>query len=292
MSIFIKETVRVALIQNRISQGEKEDNWRRALLLFEQAMAQDPQLVVFPEAFISGVNFIILRQMAEPIPDGLACRTLQELAQQHAVHLVAGVLELGTDGKIYDTAVLFDPAGRLLAKYRRRFLWRGERNYVNAGDTPAVVDTALGKIGLLVGYDICFPEACATFLRADVDIAVCCASVFSRLNFNAERLALSRAMDHHCYFVYANAIGFHQFANMTYTGGSGIFADPYFLQVQLSRPTEDDLGCLAKCGTDEEWCTADLHITELAEARASRLPFKGDEDFTLSRHRAESLSQR
>lgn len=284
--------MRVALVQSRISPGEKEDNWRGALPLFEQAMARHPQVIVFPEAFLSGVNFIVLRQMAEPVPDGPACRALQELAQRHAVHLVAGILELGEDGKVYDTAVLFDPNGQLLARYRRRFLWRGERNYVSAGDTPVIVDTAVGRIGLLIGYDICFPEACATFLRADVDIAVCCASVFSQLNFNAERLALSRAMDHHCYFVYANAIGFHQFANMAYTGGSGIFADPYFLQVQLSQPRRDDLGCLAKCGTGEEWLTADLHITELAAARTSRLPFKGDENFTVIQHRAESLSRR
>jgi deaminated glutathione amidase len=281
MSIFRKEGLRIASLQTRIQQGEKEDNWRRAVTLFEQAMAHAPRLVVFPEAFVSGVNFIILRQMAEPLPDGETCGRLRELARQRSVHLVAGILEEGEDGRIYDSAVVVDPQGEVLGTYRRRFLWVGERNYVAAGREPLVVETELGRIGLLVGYDICFPEACSEFLRGDVDIAACPASVFAMLSFNAERLALSRAMDHHCYFVYANAVGFHQFANMTYTGRSGVFADPYFLQIQMNRPQGDGLGCLARAEAAEEILVADLHLEELASARRNKLPFKGDAAFTL-----------
>src|SRR5579885_2043538 len=209
MTIFTKPAITVAVLQTLIEQGEREKNWKRTMDLFEQALVRQPKLMVLPEAFATGVNFIILRQMAEPVP-GPTTDRLSELASFHSVHIAAGVLELGEDRKVYDSAVLFAPNGALLAKYRRRFLWTGERNYVSPGDQPMVVPTALGNIGLLVGYDLCFPEACSTFLDRDVNIAICVASVFERLNFNARRLALARAMDSHCYFVYANAVGFHQ----------------------------------------------------------------------------------
>lgn len=250
--------------------------------LLEKALEHSPRLVVFPEAFASGVNFIILRQMAECVP-GPTSEKLCELAIRHSLHIVAGILELGEDNKIYDTAVLIIPDGTLAARYRRRFLWTGERNYVTPGIEPVTADTALGKIGLLVGYDLCFPEACSCFLQRDVDIAVCPASVFERLNLSANRLALARAMDHHCYFLYANGVGFHQFANMRYTGLSTICADPYFLQTQLAKTPNDSLGYLAQAGTNPGFLTAELCLTDLAVARRSKLPFKADARFTLLR---------
>lgn len=284
MTVFRRPAARTALLQTRIAQGETEENWRRALLLFERALEHAPELVVFPEAFATGVNFIILRQMAEPVPDGPTCLRLRELAARHGVHLVAGVLEAGEDGRVYDSAVVVGPDGGVLGRYRRRFLWVGERSYVSAGDAPLVVSTSLGRIGVLLGYDLCFPEACATFLHEGVDVAVCPASVFQRLNFSAPGLGLARAMDHHCYFVYANAVGFHPFANMRYTGGSAVFADPYFLQVELDEPPREGLGCLARGGAqDEEVVVAELHLEALARARAAKLPFRGDAAFTLAR---------
>ena len=276
MSGRLHDTVKVGLLQTHIDQGEKDANWSGMMRLFERLLAEEPQIVVLPEAFVSGVNFIILRQMAERIPDGPTCQRLRKLAAGHRVQLVAGVLEEGEDGRIYDSAVVIGPDGELLARYRRRFRWIGERNYISAGTEPVVVETPLGRLGLLVGYDLCFPEACAGFLAADVDIAVCVASVFERLAFNTSRLAPARAMDHHCYFLYANAVGFHQFANMRYPGRSSIHADPYYLQVQRGQACRDDLGTLAQADREPCFLTADLHIEALARARASRLPFKGD----------------
>ena len=282
MTIFRKETVRVAVLQTWIEQGEKERNWSHAMQLLDQALAHGPKLVVLPEAFVSGVNFIILRQMAEPIPGPTFCK-LSEIAARHSIFIVAGILEQGENGKVYDSAVLLDPSGVLLGKYRRRFLWTGERNYVSAGDASCMIATSLGRIGLLVGYDLSFPEACSSFLESDVDIAVCPASVFERLNVNARHLALARAMDHHCYFLYANAVGLHQFANMRYTGQSAICADPYFLQIQLSAPQQNGLGYLAQTLGEPGYVIAELCLEGLRAARRNKLPFKTDAGFALQR---------
>jgi predicted amidohydrolase len=280
LSIFTKEGIPVAVLQTCIEQGEKERNWKSATQLLDQALEHGPKLVVFPEAFVSGVNFIILRQMAEQVP-GPTSERLSELAVRHSLHIVAGILEQGENRKIYDSAVIIDPSGAIVAKYRRRFLWTGERNYVTAGDCAVTAETALGRIGLLIGYDLFFPDACASFLQSDVDIAVCPASVFERLNFSAPRLALARAIDHHCYFLYGNAVGFHQFANMRYTGRSAVFADPYFLQIQMAASQHESLGCLAHAEGQPGYVKADLCLEELATARRAKLPFKGDAIFSL-----------
>src|SRR5215203_2865684 len=97
MSIFSKDRARVAVVQSEISQGRNDDNWRGACALMREAMADDPQLVVLPEALITGVNFIILRQMSEPVPDGRCFELLSGAACEHAVHVVAGILERDGD---------------------------------------------------------------------------------------------------------------------------------------------------------------------------------------------------
>ncbi|MGH3900176.1 MAG: carbon-nitrogen hydrolase family protein [Pseudonocardiaceae bacterium] len=278
-----RDGITAVIVQSRIDQGERDNNWNGARTLLTSIQQEPaPGLIVFPEAFSSGVNFIILRQMAEPIPDGPTTTALANLARETGAHIVAGVLEDGGDRKVYDSALVLDPAGELIGLYRRRFMWVGERNYVTAGDRPVVVATALGRIGLIVGYDLCFPEATASFLTDEVDVIACPASVFAQLNYNAVRLARTRAMDSHCYFLYANAVGFHQFANMAYTGGSGIFVDPYFLQVQLGAAIDPELGTVSATDGEPAVVTGLLHLDDLRAARLpTRLPFRGDAAYCL-----------
>jgi predicted amidohydrolase len=276
------EVLRALVIQTVIKQGEKEDNWARAEALLERAAASRPGLVVLPEAFASGVNFVILRSMAEPIPDGPTFQRLARLAARHGTHICAGILELGEAGEVFDTAVLVGRDGSLLGAYRRRFLWVGERNYIRAGGGPVVIPTEFGRVTMIVGYDLCFSQATDHALVADVDLILCPASVFRPLSHSAERLAAARAMDHHCYVLYANALGFHQFANMHYGGRSAILGDPYFLQVQAGEEYRSDLGVLAAADQEETVIAAELRIGALARARARKLPFKGDALFALA----------
>jgi predicted amidohydrolase len=281
--VFKKKTTAVSLIQTTIKQGEKEANWDGAMALFDQAMAAAPRLVVFPEAFVTGINFIILRQMAEPVPGGDILSRLQALAKQHRIHIAAGILELGEDDRISDCAVLIDHQGALVAKYRRRFRWVGECNYISPGDAPVVVDTDLGRIALLLGYDLCFPEACEGFMACDVDLIVAPSGVFAELNHNTTHLAMARAMEHHCFVAYANALGFHQFANMHYTGGSALCADPYFLQTQMKLDMKTNSAVLASAAREPAVVSAGLPIDDLRAARKKKLPFKGDAARVLER---------
>jgi len=276
MGILYKRETRVAVIQSLIVQGERERNLNAAMALLEQALTKRPQMLCFTQAFATGVNFIILQKMAEPIPGGTVCQTLMHKAAEHRIHIVAGILERGEDDYIYDSAVLIGPDGSLLGKYRRWMRWSGEINYVSAGAPAAtVVTTDIGRIGLQVGYDICFSQASQHFLDQNVDIIVYCASIFDDLAYNVSHLCGARAMDNHCYVVFAGAIGEHQFANMHYMGNSCITCDPYVQIKQLGRQQEAGMEMLARAGRGEEVITAKLYLDELRKAR-HKLPFHRD----------------
>ncbi len=275
MGFFVRDSVRVAVVQSRILQGEKDLNLQSAWALFDRALAEEPQLVCLTEAFASGVNFIILRQMAEPIPGGRVFGLLAERARGAGVHVAAGILELGDDGHVYDSAVLIGPDGALLAKYRRWMRWEGETNYVSQGVPMDAVVTPFGKVGLTVGYDLFFPRAFEHYFLQETDLVVCCGSIFEELGYDARHLCAARAMECHGYLALAGAVGEHQFANMHYTGGSRITVDPYFLLKQLKEQPRPGCEVLAQMDGGEGVIAADLYLDDLHKAR-KKLPFRGD----------------
>lgn len=275
MGLFVRESVRIAVVQSRILQGEKDRNLQEAWALFDQALAEEPRLVCLTEAFASGVNFIILRQMAEPVPGGRVFRLLADRARAGGVHVAAGILELGDDGRVYDSAVLVGPDGALLAKYRRWMRWEGETNYVSQGGPIDAVVTPFGKVGLVVGYDLFFPRAFEHYFLQETDLVVCCGSIFEELGYDARQLCAARAMECHAYVALAGAVGEHQFANMHYTGGSRVTVDPYFLFKQLKEKPRPGCEVVAQMESGEGVIAADLRLDDLRKAR-KKLPFRGD----------------
>lgn len=122
-------------------------------------------LVILPEMATTGY-FISdrLGTLAEP-RDGPTARRLGEIARQAGVHLAVGVVE-SEGGRFYDAQQLFAPDGALLATYRKAHLFASEREWFSAGDAPMVVDTAIGRIGMTICYDLIFPE----YVRKLVDL--------------------------------------------------------------------------------------------------------------------------
>ena len=123
------------------------------------------RLLLYPELHLTGLAaFGTLPtgdpklRLDEPIPGPLTDR-LCELARTLDVWLVPGSLyERGDDGKIYNTAIAINPAGEIVAKYRKIFPWRPWEK-VAAGSELAVFDMpGVGRIGLMICYDGWFPE--------------------------------------------------------------------------------------------------------------------------------------
>lgn len=117
--------------------------------------------MVLPELANSGYVFEDaeeLHAVAEPI-DGATIQEWQALAEELRLVIVSGFAELGPDGHAYNSGVLIDETG-LRAAYRKVHLWNGEKKwgFTPGAQPPPVVDTPYGRIGLMVCYDLEFPE--------------------------------------------------------------------------------------------------------------------------------------
>jgi predicted amidohydrolase len=123
----------------------------------EQAGAMRPDIVCLPEGITLVGNDKTYLDVSEPVP-GPTTEFLGKLARKHKMYVVAGILE--KDGPVlYNTAVLIDRDGKLAGKYRKVSLPREEiEGGVTPGDDFPVFDTDFGRIGIMICWDVFFPE--------------------------------------------------------------------------------------------------------------------------------------
>ena len=151
--------MRIALCQLPIS-SDPGVNLRRVREALHEATAGGAQLAVLPEATM--IRFgADLRAAAEPL-DGPFCSGLAEAAKETGVALVAGVFEPAPDGRVYNTAVVIDGDGALLASYRKLHLFdafdQRESDLVAPGSSVVLASLAGVTVGVELCYDIRFPE--------------------------------------------------------------------------------------------------------------------------------------
>ena len=101
--------------------------------------------------------------------DGATVRRFSEKAKEWKMHIVAG-LYLTMDGKTYNCAVLFDDEGKIVGIHRKVHLPAGEELQVAHGDQYEVFETKLGRIGMLVCWDMQFPEAARIQALQDAEL--------------------------------------------------------------------------------------------------------------------------
>ncbi len=185
--------MRAAAVQFAAVPFAVDVNLAAAERLIRQAARQGAQLIVLPELFNTGYAYSPrLTAAAEPLTGPTVAR-LQALSAELNVHL-AGTLLLRDGGEVVNAFVLVQPNHRTAAggthiySQRHPFLW--EACYFTPGRAPLIVETALGRLGLLVCWDLTHPAAWAAYAGQVDAILIASAPVrFHRalLNFPAAR---------------------------------------------------------------------------------------------------------
>ena len=152
--------VRIACLQMDLRVGEKGWNLAHGLEMIDQAAEAGANLVVLPELCSSGYVFNTREEakiLAEEIPGGPACRAWADAATRHKMHIVAGIAE--REGRaLYNSAVVVGPQG-VIGTYRKNHLWAAENLFFEPGNLGVpVFHTDIGRIAVVVCYDIWFPE--------------------------------------------------------------------------------------------------------------------------------------
>jgi predicted amidohydrolase len=139
-----------------------------------EAIGAGVGIVLLPELVTSGYVFESAeeaRHLAQPV-DGPALSDWAEEAARGEAVVIGGFAELGDDGVVYNSAAVMGPDG-LLAVYRKTHLWDREKLWFTpGGESPSVVETPFGRIGVAVCYDLYFPELTRGLALAGADVIV------------------------------------------------------------------------------------------------------------------------
>ena len=150
---------RVTCCQISLSIGDTTGNRTTARTAIEAAARDGAQIVVLPELATSGYVFADRAELASlaETRDGPAITEWANLAEAFDLTIVGGFPEAAGD-EVYNSAAVVDPSG-LRGVYRKAHLWDFENAVFDRGqDLPLLVDTAHGRIGVMICYDIEFPE--------------------------------------------------------------------------------------------------------------------------------------
>ncbi len=252
----MKDKIRLALAQISSKRGDKEANLKKMEETTAKAKAQSADLVIFPELALTG--YVIrdqIYELAETIP-GPSIKRMEELARKTGLHIVFGMPEQSekTRATLFNTAALIGPEG-FIGKYRKMYLPTHsvfeEKRYFRPGYQTAVYDTALGKIGLCVCYDLFFPEVTrlARLKGAQLIISISASPAVRRSYF--EILTTARALENTAFLAYVNLVGVQD--GLQFWGGS-----------RLVGPTGD---VMAKAKYDEEdFVICDVNYSDIRAA--------------------------
>lgn len=216
-----------------------------------ESAAQGCILVMFPELFASGYNIgDRIFDLADPI-DGPTAEALGAAARANHIAILAGYPE--RDGeRVYNAAMLIGPDGERLANARKTHLFGAmEKRLFTQGDVLTLVNLGELRIGILICYDVEFPEAVRALALQGAELVAVPTALMHPFDRVAQRLVPVRAFENQVFVAYANRCG--REGDLEYCGASCIIAP--------------DGSELARAKKAEELLVADIDPAAFEQAR-------------------------
>ena len=242
----MKKNIKVALAQISSKRENKKGNLQKIEEFTLKAKKQGANLVVFPELSLTGyVLHDQVYELAEEIP-GPSIKRVEDLAKRTGMHVVFGMPELSekTKATIFNTAVMVGPKG-FIGKYRKRYLPTHsvfeEKRYFRQGYQTAAFKTSIGNIGLLICYDIFFPEICRLTRLKGAELIVCISASPAVRRGYFEILTAARALENTAFLAYVNLSGVED--GLQFWGGSRLVGPTGDLLVKAKYDEQDFVVC-------------------------------------------------
>jgi len=263
----------IAIAQMRPALSDMPGNVEKTLRMLDRASEQGARLVVFPELGLTGC--CLERQeaqaIAEPIP-GPSTDRIADRCRSLGVSAVVCTIEVSSDDQYFNTAVLIGSDG-IRACYRKTHLPAlGVDRFLEPGDALSpVIATDAGRVGILVCWDVFFPEVARSLALAGAQ-AILAPTAWLSSNDPTIEFYRVRAVENGVYVFWANRVGEER--GLEFAGRSGV-ASPDGKVLARASSAEEEILCLD---------------VELGSAQSGRL--SGEYDMNALRERRPELYSR
>jgi len=215
----MNSSVVVGIVQFDVVEGDVETNLTRAFQGLMKLSESGCHLAVLPEMWSCGFDNGNLASQAGETP-GIVERLRIFAARERMV--VAGSLPELVDGSVVNTLYAVDSDGEIKGRYRKLHLFTptGEDNHFAAGQEAVVAETSIGRLGLMICYDLRFPELARGLVLDGAEILVVSAQWPAARLAHWEALLKARAIENQCFVVGVNRVG--RSGTLVYNGGSQV----------------------------------------------------------------------
>jgi predicted amidohydrolase len=228
------QEITVAVVQMFPHLGQVEENLiAMGKFVDKICTEQNVDLIVFPELTTTGYELgLKFTDVAERVP-GQAVNLLAQRAADYSTHIVFGLVSKEkVESIIYNAAVVIGPDGELLGEYRKLHLPGEERLAFRPGYRLQVFEATFGQVGILLGWDLAFPEAARSLALDGAELLCICANwghspAEERDGFVEEwrTYVQARALENAFYVAASNRIGeeysYHFFGDSMVVGPRG-----------------------------------------------------------------------
>ncbi len=236
--------MKLALVQMNCAR-DRDDNVARACTHIDEAVSSaHPDLVVLPEFF--NIPYVFQYRDYKYIDcaerdDGYTIARLRDKAREHRIHLVATIFEEEAAGIYYDAAMLIDPEGRIVGKYRKvhpAAVQSLEKIYFRYGSHFSVFRVGDWRVGINICYDASFPESarCSAINGAELIVV----PYGSPARPWWREMMVTRAFENGVYFAPCNKVG--REGDWTFAGRSMI-VDPTGTVLAEAGDGRDEIIC-------------------------------------------------
>lgn len=231
--------MRIAVLQSGVPAAGAMQRLRRAA---QAAAAEGARLLVCPEMFTTGYNVPGIADAAQ-VAEGPWAQEVATVAEQAGLAILYGYPER-VGGAVFNAAQLVDRDGRRLTSYRKTHLF-GDLDaglFEPGGGDFDVVDLDGVRVGVLICYDVEFPEAVRALALRGADLVAVPTALMRPYEVVARTVVPARAFENGVYLAYANRVGAE--GELSYCGESCVVAP--------------DGTVLARAGADDELLVADI----------------------------------
>lgn len=151
--------IKVSLLQMNIIPGDPKTNRENAVHLINQAVLQSSDIVVLPEMWTTAYQLEGIANICDKY--GMPTNDMMSAtAKEKGINIVAGSYASLEEGKVFNTAYIFDRCGNNIAKYQKIHLFKlmEEHKYIESGSSHCVFMLDGIKCGIIICYDLRFPE--------------------------------------------------------------------------------------------------------------------------------------
>ncbi|SDM25949.1 (R)-amidase [Modicisalibacter muralis] len=213
-------------------EGDLDANLGLALAYIERAR-EDTDLIIFPETHLTGFAEQGAAASRAISPNDPVFHTLHQAAERQNLAIALGFLERDDADGCFNASVLITPEDGILLHYRKTHLWTDERALVTPGDRLVCVEWRGRRIGLMICYDLEFPETARALATLGAELIVITNGNMDPYEPVHHHLARARAIENQCFVAMANRCGTG--AGYTFAGGSAVFAPNGECLAQLQR---------------------------------------------------------